>query len=137
MPSLREGELEQIRKKYPERIPVVVTRSATCDKSTPDVKKHKFLVPNHFVFGDLIHTVRKWLTMPPERALFLFVNPPEKKNEFVPSPSSLLAEIHQNYHHRNGVLYVVYTLESTFGGGGVPLPLCPLGWLRHSEERCE
>ena len=116
IPVVREGELEQIRKKHPERIPVVVTRSAQCDKGTPDVKKHKFLVPNHFTFGDLIYTVRKWMALPPERALFLFVNPPEKKNEFIPSPSSLLTEIHEAHRHRNGVLYVVYTLENTFGG---------------------
>jgi GABA(A) receptor-associated protein len=116
LPTLREGELEQIRKKHPERIPVVVTRSAQCDKQTPDLKRHKFLVPNQFVFGDLIHTVRKWLTIAPEQSLFLFVTPPEKKNEFIPAPSSLLTEIHDTFRHRNGVLYVVYTLENTFGG---------------------
>lgn len=115
LPIMREGELEQIRKKHPDRIPVVVTRSVHCDKNTPDVKRHKFLVMNHFTFADLIYTVRKWLTMQPERALFLFVTPPEKKNEFIPSPSSLLTEIHENYRHRNGVLYVAYTLENAFG----------------------
>lgn len=115
VPVLREGELTHIRKKYPERVPIVVTRSAESDKSTPDLKRHKFLVPNHFTFGDLIYTVRKWLTLPPEKAIFLFVMPSEKKNEFIPSPSSLLAELHENNCHRNGVLYVVYTLESTFG----------------------
>lgn len=115
LPILREGELEQIRKKHPERIPVVVTRSVHCDKKTPDLKRHKFLVPNHFVFGDLIHTIRKWLTITPEQSLFLFVTPPEEKNEFIPSPSSLLMEIHEKYKHRSGVLYVMYTLENTFG----------------------
>jgi len=126
LPTLREGELEQIRKKHPDRIPVLVSRSVHSDKATPDLKRHKFLVPNHFVFGELIHTVRKWLTIAPEQSLFLFVMPPEKKNEFIPAPSSLLTEIHDTYRHRNGVLYVVYTLESTFGGG-ILLPH-PLGF---------
>jgi len=115
VPKMREGELEQIRKKYPERIPIVVTRSAQSDKSTPELKRHKFLVPNHFTFGELIHTVRKWLSVTPEKSIFLFVTPPEKKNEFMPSPSSLLAELHETYKHRNGVMYVVYAAENTFG----------------------
>jgi GABA(A) receptor-associated protein len=115
LPTLREGDLETIRKKYPERIPIFVTRSAQSDKSTPDLKRHKFLIPSHFTFGDVIYTIRKWLTLPPEKALFLFIVPPEKKNEFTPSPSSLLAELYEANHHRNGVLYVVYTLENTFG----------------------
>jgi GABA(A) receptor-associated protein len=115
LPTLREGELETLRKKYPERVPIVVTRSAHSDKNTPELKRHKFLVPNHFTFGDFIHTVRKWLTLTPEKGIFLFVTPPEKKNEFMPSPSSLLAEIYGGYRHRNGVLYVVYALENTFG----------------------
>lgn len=115
LPSMREGELEQIRKKYPERIPIVVTKSATSDKSTPELKRHKFLVPHHFTFGELMHTVRKWLAVTPEKAIFLFIMPPEKKNEFLPSPSSLLAELHDTYRHRNGVLYVVYASENTFG----------------------
>jgi len=115
IPKMREGELEQIRKKYPERIPVVVTRSAQSDKSTPELKRHKFLVPNHFTFGELIHTVRKWLSLTPEKGIYLFVTPIEKKNEFMPSPSSLLAELHENNKHRNGVLYIVYAAENTFG----------------------
>ena len=114
-PSLREGELETLRKKYPERLPIFVTRSPQSDKSVPDLKRHKFLVPNHFTFGALIHTVRKWLTLPPEKGMFLFVTPPEKKNEFMPSPSSLLTEIYETNHHRNGVLYVMYSMENTFG----------------------
>jgi GABA(A) receptor-associated protein len=115
LPKLKEGELEQLRKKYPDRIPILVTRSAQSDKSTPDLKKHKFLVPNSFVFSDLIYTIRKWLTLSPEKGLYLFIMPPEKKNEFIPSPSSLLAELHESNKHRNGVLYVVYALENTFG----------------------
>jgi hypothetical protein len=115
IPKLREGELETLRKKYPDRLPIFVTRSPQSDKSVPDLKRRKFLVPNHFTFGALIHTVRKWLTLPPEKGMFLFVTPPEKKNEFMPSPSSLLTEIYETNHHRNGVLYVVYALENTFG----------------------
>jgi GABA(A) receptor-associated protein len=115
LPTIREGELDRIRNKYPDRIPVVVTRSAESDKNTPDLKRHKFLVPVHFTFGDLIHTVRKWLSLAPEQGIFLFLTSPEKKNEIIPSPSSLLVELHETYHHRNGVLYFVYTLENTFG----------------------
>jgi len=116
MPKLREGEIEQLRKRYPDRIPVMVTRSPHSDKSTPEIKKHKFLVPNSFAFSDLQFTIRKWLVLPPEKAMYLFVMPPEKKNEFIPAPSSLLAEIHETNKHRNGVLYIVFALENTFGG---------------------
>lgn len=127
LPRMREGELEQIRKKYPERIPIVVTKSAQSDRSTPELKRHKFLVPNYFTFGELIHTVRKWLAVTPEKSIFLFIVPVDKKTEFMPSPSMLLVELHDTHRHRNGVLYVVYAAENTFGGEqDVPsIPLCP------------
>jgi GABA(A) receptor-associated protein len=88
--TLREPELQNIRKKYPDRIPIIVTRSSTSDKNTPDLNHHKFLVPNHFTFGDFIHTMRKRLSLTPEKAIFIFVTSPEKKNEVIPSPSSFV-----------------------------------------------
>ena len=115
LPRIREGELERIRKTYPERIPIVVTKSVHSDKSTPELTRHKFLVPNHFTFGELIHTVRKWLTVTPEKSIFLFVVPVDKKGDFMPSPATLLTELYDTYRHRNGVLYVVYAAENTFG----------------------
>lgn len=116
-PTLREGEVEQLQRRFPERIPVMVKRSPHSDKNTPELKKHKFLVPNHFTFGELIYTIRKWLTLSSEKAVYLFVITPDKKSEFMPSPSSLLAELHETNQHRNGVLYIVYALENTFGWG--------------------
>ncbi len=115
IPKVKEEEIAKLRRSYPDRIPILVTRCPQADKSTPDLKKHKFLVPNSFVFTDLIYTIRKWLMLPPEKGMYLFVTPPEKKNEFIPAPSSLLAELHENHKHRNGVLYIVYALENTFG----------------------
>jgi GABA(A) receptor-associated protein len=116
VPKIRPDELERVQTKFPDRLPVVVTRSVLNDKNVPELKKRKFLVPNTFVYADLIYSIRKWLRLPPEKAIFLFVIPPEKKNEFLPSPSSLLLDIHLANRHSNGVLYVSYSGESTFGG---------------------
>jgi GABA(A) receptor-associated protein len=122
---IKEGEIERMRRKYPDRIPVVITRSALSDKSVPDIKRHKFLVPSHLTFAELLMVVRKWLTLPPEKGLYVYVIPVDKTKEILPSPSSFLTELYDAHRHRNGVLYVTYALENTFGGGQ-PVPLCPL-----------
>jgi GABA(A) receptor-associated protein len=123
MPKIRVGEVERLRAKYPERLPVMVTRSPHSPMDTPEIKKHKFLVPNDFMFADLLTTIRKWLALPPEKALFLFVVSRDK-SEWIPSPSTVLVDLHEAHRARNGVLYTMYALENTFGGGAKP-PSCP------------
>ena len=106
---LKSGELEKLRTNYPDKIPVFVSKVQNSDNGTPDIRKHKFLVPSHFSMGEFMAIIRKWIQLPPEKGLFFFVG------HFNPSPSALRAQLYIDHKGPDGVLRVQYACENTFG----------------------
>lgn len=106
--SLPYGEADRIKAKYPGKIPVFVTRASSA-KDIPDIPKHKFLAPSNLSLGQFIWVIRKQLTLPPEKALFIFIN------NTLPTSNSLLSELYANYKSPDGALRMTYTSENTFG----------------------
>ena len=68
----RKSEAERIRAKYPDRIPVICEKADRSD--IPDIDKKKYLVPADLTVGQFIYVIRKRIKLPPERAIFIFVN---------------------------------------------------------------
>ena len=67
----RKSEAERIRA-GPLRIPVICEKSDRSD--IPDIDKKKYLVPADLTVGQFIYVIRKRIKLPPERAIFIFVN---------------------------------------------------------------
>jgi GABA(A) receptor-associated protein len=105
---LANGEITRIQEKYPGRIPIFVTRAPNA-KDIPDLPKHKFLAPANLTVGQFVFIVRRQIKLPPERAIFLFIN------NTLPTSSTLLSEIYATHKHSDGALRMIYTSESTFG----------------------
>lgn len=101
-------EIDRIREKYPGRIPVYVTKAQSA-RDIPDLPKHKFLVPSNLAIGQFIYIIRKQIQLPPEKALFIFVN------NTLPTSTTLMSELYANYKSPDGALRVTYTSENTFG----------------------
>jgi GABA(A) receptor-associated protein len=99
----------RIVEKHPGRIPVLLAKHPS-SVDLPDLQKQKFLVPSDLSLGQFVYVVRKNLTLPPEKALFLFVG-----NTLQPS-SVLMNELYHHYRSENGALQMIYTSEATFGG---------------------
>ncbi len=66
-------EVDRIMRKYPDRIPVIVTKNKN-STTTPDIDKHKYLVPLDLTIGQLQFVIRKRLKLGPEKGLFLFID---------------------------------------------------------------
>jgi GABA(A) receptor-associated protein len=49
------------------------------------------------------------MTLPPEKALFVFVN------NTLPTSSTFLSELYTNHKSQDGALRMTYTSENTFG----------------------
>ena len=107
--SLKPGEADRIKEKYPNHIPVLMFRGAKIDPDFPELKKSKFLVPRSLTLGMFSYVVRKQLTLPPEKALFLFVC------NSLPTTSTLLSELYAHYRSDDGFLRITYMSESAFG----------------------
>merc|ERR1712228_797786 len=105
--SKREFEAERIRKKYPDRIPVICEKAEGSD--IPDIDKKKYLVPSDLTVGQFVYVIRKRIKLAPEKAIFIFVN------NTLPSTAALMSQIYKDHKDDDGFLYVTYSGENTFG----------------------
>jgi GABA(A) receptor-associated protein len=106
-PKNRE-EADRIMRKYPDRIPVVVTKSQY--SNVPEIDKQKYLAPMDLTLGQFQFVIRRRLKLSPEKALFLFINGE------IYCPSVLLISVYeQQYDRGDGFLHMMYSGENTFG----------------------
>jgi GABA(A) receptor-associated protein len=102
------GEVDRLKEKYPGRIPVFVIKGHGA-RDIPDIPKHKYLVPSNLSIGQFIWIIRRQITLPPEKALFVFIN------NTLPSSSALMSELYSIHKCPDGALRMTYTSENTFG----------------------
>lgn len=106
--ALNYGEIDQLRLKYPGKIPIFVTRGAS-SSDIPDLPKHKFLAPSDLTVGQFIYVIRRQIKLPPEKALFVFIN------NTLPTSTTLLSELYATHKGSDGAMRMTYTSENTFG----------------------
>ena len=56
-----------------------------------------------------MYIIRKKINITPEKAIFLNIN------NIMPSSNMLISEAYELYKEKNGMLYVTYSTENTFG----------------------
>ena len=107
----RQEESLKIRKKYPDRIPIVAEVTQRVKRVNIKLKKNKFLVPkNNLSIGGFMSVLRKYVDgVSPNSALFLFIN-----NELPPT-SAFIAQLYEKNKDKDGFLYIEVSPESTFG----------------------
>lgn len=105
----RLHEAERIVAKFSDRVPVIVEKGDTSDNRAPLINRSKYLVPTDFTIGQLVYIIRKRINMPPEQALFVYLN-----NELPPT-AALMSDMYQKYKHEDKFLYVSYATENTYG----------------------
>jgi GABA(A) receptor-associated protein len=107
--SIGPTEINNVMKKYPGRIPVYVKRADNIGSKLPEINRHKFLIPQDFTLHALQHTVRLYLKLKPEQAIYLFIN------NNIPNYTDSLAQLYEKFRDKDGLLYVTYSTENIFG----------------------
>lgn len=102
----RTQQATKLLEKYHDRVPVLIKSG---NKNTPEVDKFKYLVPSSLTVGEFIYIIRKRIKIKPEQAMFIFVN------GVLPPVSSTVGAVYQEHHNQDSFLYMVYSLENTFG----------------------
>jgi len=105
----RRDESARIRKKYPDRIPIIVEKSCT-EKYLKTLDKSKYLVPKDLTVGQFSYVIRRRLKIEPEKSMFILCN-----NSILPPSSQLVGDLYKNNQCTDGFLYVTYCSENTFG----------------------
>lgn len=109
----RREEGERIRKKYPDRVPIIVEKAPKSRIS--DLDKKKYLVPNDLTVGQFYFLIRKRIQLRAEDALFFFVN-----NQ-IPPTSATIGALYQEHVDEDKFLYIAYSDESVYGSNGSPI----------------
>jgi len=104
----RKSEGEKIRRKYPDRVPVIVERAPKA--RIAELDKKKYLVPSDLTVGQFYFLIRKRVSLRPEDALFFFVN------NVIPPTSATMGSLYQEHHEEDYFLYIAYSDESVYGG---------------------
>lgn len=104
----RRQESKQIRRKYPDRVPVICERLHSCT-NLPDLDKRKYLVPQDLTVGQFVYVVRKRLTIGASDAIFLHT-----AGRLPPSSHSIGA-LYSDSASEDGFLYLMYSGENVFG----------------------
>ena len=107
-PKKNREEVDRIMRKYPDRLPIIVTKSKY--SNVPEIDKQKYLAPLDLTLGQFQFVIRRRLKLSPEKALFLFINGE------IYCPSVLLISIYEKEQDRgDGFLHMTYSGENTFG----------------------
>ena len=109
----RAAEAARIREKYPDRIPVICEKEPRSDIAPVD--KRKYLIPIDLTVGQFVYVIRKRISIPPEKAIFIFVN------NTLPPTAALMSTVYEQHKDEDGFMYMMYSGENTFGERGAQL----------------
>lgn len=104
----RKAESQNMLTKYPTRVCIYIEKARK--SQLPEIDKQKFLVPKDLTVGQLIHVIRKRLTLTSTQAIFLFT-----ESNIAPPTSSTIASLYNTEKNADGFLYLTYSTEETFG----------------------
>jgi len=115
-PEKRKAEADKIRRKYPDRIPVIVERNPK-ERNVGEIDKKKYLVPGDLTVAQFMYVVKKRIKIGPEQALYCFVKKTEngKESDVLPASSDTLAVVYSQYKDDDLFLYLTYSGENSFG----------------------
>ena len=90
-------------------IPIIVGRGEI--ETTPPINRNKFLSNKDTLFGSFALELRKYMpTLNSNASIFYFIN-----GSIIPCHNSPMIEIYDKYKSPDNFLYILYTIENTFG----------------------
>lgn len=109
-PDERKQEVDKVRAKYPDRVPII------CEKYgmlTPSIERKKFLVQGDLSIGHFQHCVRRMLRekIKPDKGIFLYWG---SQGNMAPN-AALVQIVYNEEKDEDGYLYVRYCTENIFG----------------------
>jgi GABA(A) receptor-associated protein len=113
-PSVISEEANQIRKEYPDRVPVICERSPY-STGIPEMNKKKFIVPGSMLCGEFKYMIHRNLSQAltghrgAEQTIYIFVN------GLAPKTSTPLSDLYEKFRADDGFLYIKYGAENTLG----------------------
>lgn len=99
---------ENVMKKYPDRVCVIVERDPG-SKTIPEITKHKYLVPKTATVGTFANILRSKIKLPEYESFYITFN------GYMVARHIIMSEAYRNYSEEDGFLYCRYCSEKTYG----------------------
>ena len=104
----RRKQSEDLLRKYPQKIPVILEKDPNCKIN--EISKKKFLCPITQTISHFNAIIRGTAELDPTEALFLLVN---GNNSIIGDVT--MGEIYEKNKDEDGFLYIVYSSELAWG----------------------
>eukprot|EP00043_Microstomoeca_roanoka_P000917 m.29952 g.29952 ORF g.29952 m.29952 type:complete len:130 (-) comp10564_c0_seq1:2560-2949(-) len=112
----RIEQAQRIKQKYSDRIPVIAEKFKK--SNLPDIEKKKYLLPEDLTVNQFHYVIRQRVKLMPDQALFTYVmheKTPGKPKPILPSATSKMGDIYQQYQDEDGFLYMIYANDDVYG----------------------
>lgn len=107
--SSRIEEVQGIRTKFPNKVPVIVERFHK-ERTLIQLDKSKFLVPQELTMSQFVTIIRNRMSLNSNQAFYLLID-----DKGIASMSMTLAEIYEKKKSTDGFLYMSYASQEMFG----------------------
>lgn len=104
----RCDHFEQIKLKYPDRIPIIIEKSEKC-KELEALQHSSLLVHKNTPMVDIIRTIKNNLKLEPTKSIYIMVG------NYAPMLGESVESIYNRHKAPDGFLYIVYLTQNTFG----------------------
>lgn len=94
----------KIMSKYPQRVPIIVD----CKKDI-DLDKNKYIVPKDLTVGQFMYILKKRIKINNKQSIFLLCN------NILIINTELIKNLYNKHKDVDGFLYIIISLENTFG----------------------
>mgnify|MGYP001283531387 FL=1 len=105
----RINEGKKLKERYPEKTSVICERSPS-EKRLQNLDKNKYLVPNDLTFGQFKYVIRKRMKVDSSVAIFFLYY-----DNTMPLDSMLMSQVYEDRKDEDGLVYVLYSSENTYG----------------------
>ena len=102
----RKNDASRLLERYPDKRPVILIKGS---KETPEIDRFKYMVHSDMNIAEFLSIIRKHIKITKDQAIFLMVN-----NAIV-KQSDIIKTIYNSDKDPDGLLYITYVVESTFG----------------------
>lgn len=102
--SHQSYNLTTLRKKYPDRVPIVFQCKGF------EIKNAKYLVPTNINLASVMYRVRNQIKLKPYESLIYLVD-----GQVVLSGNDMAGDLQKNYARIDNVVYITVTREHVFG----------------------
>jgi GABA(A) receptor-associated protein len=110
------NKIEEILKKYPGRIPIIITSKTIKFKDNNNNKNNSnFIIPSNITMAEFIIMIRKRIELFQEESIFVFVTDKKTKKDILAPASITMDSLYSQYKDDNLILNLYFEKEAVFG----------------------